>query len=139
LKSNGGSKSVTGVLTSPVLSAFAFFTAPDGVTVTAHFNLENRYIDKNGNPTVFTIPSDDYPGDDRIQAVDTDRDGDIDLYQLTLKFNRDRIIAGFKDANGNLKISRPTDLLSTVIGNDFVIGSDTNEVISPPQVSRGGE
>ncbi len=138
LKSNGGSKSVTGVLTSPVLSAFAFFTAPDGVTVTAGFSLENQYIDKNGNVIIFTIPADDYPGDDRVQPVDTDRDGDVDLYQLTLKFNRDFIIAGFKDANGNLKIDRPTDLISTVIGNDLVIGNDTNEVISPPEVSKGG-
>jgi hypothetical protein len=138
LKSNGGSKSVTGVLTSPVLSAFAFFTAPDGTTVTAHFTLENRYVDQNGNVITFTLPADEYPGDDTVNPVDTDGDGHVDLYQLTLKFNRDRIIAGFKDANGNLKINQPTDLISTIIGNDLVIGSDTNEVISPPQVSRGG-
>lgn len=139
LKSNGGSKSVTGVLTSPVLSAFAFFTAQDGVTVTAHFTLENRYVDQNGDVITFTLPADAYPGDDTVHPVDADGDGDVDLYQLTLKFNRDLIIAGFKDANGNLKISQPTDLISTVLGNDLVIGSDTNEVISPPEVSKGGK
>ncbi|NKE73373.1 carboxypeptidase-like regulatory domain-containing protein [Candidatus Manganitrophus noduliformans] len=139
LKSNGGSKSVTGVLTSPVLSAFAFFTAQDGATVTASFTLENRYVDQDGNVITFTLPADAYPGDDTVHPVDADGDGDVDLYQLTLKFNRDLIIAGFKDANGNLKISQPTDLISTVFGNDLVIGSDTNEVISPPQVSKGGK
>lgn len=139
LKSNGGSKSVTGVLSSPVLSAFAFFTAPDGVTITAPFTLENRYVDKNGNMVNFTIPADDYPGDDQVHPVDTDGDGSLDLYRLTLKFNRDLIIAGFKDANGALKISRPTDLISRVVGNDLPIGSDTNTVIAPPEVSIGGK
>lgn len=137
LKSNGGSKSITGVLTSPVLSSFSFFTAPDGKTVTATFRLENQYIDLNGNNVVFTIPADDYPGDDAIVPVDSDKNGTIDLYQLTLKFNRDLIIAGFKDSNGNLRITQPTSLTSTVIGNDIRIGSDTNTAIAPPGVSGG--
>jgi len=139
LKSNGGSKSITGVLTSPVLSSFEFFTAQDGVTVMASFSLENRYTDKDGNLVVFTIPAEDYPGDDTVVPADVDGDGDIDLYQLTLKFNRDHLIAGFKDANGNLRITQPTELTSTVIGNSLVVGSDINTVISPPEVSKGGK
>jgi hypothetical protein len=43
LKSNGGSKSITGVLSSPLLSPFSFFAASDGVTVTTKFTLENSY------------------------------------------------------------------------------------------------
>ena len=139
LKSNGGSKSITAVLTSPVLSSFEFFTAEDGVAVTAGFTLENRYIDKDGKEAVFTIPAEDYTGDDTVVPVDEDGDGDIDFYQLTLKFNRDQLIAGFKDAGGNLRIIQPTELTSTVIGNDMKIGSDINMVISPAEVSKGGE
>ncbi len=44
------------------------------------------------------------------------------------------IIAGFKDANGLLRIAKPTDLISTIIANGIRIGSDTNLVISPPEV-----
>jgi sugar lactone lactonase YvrE len=146
LKSNGGSQSVTGVLTSPVLSSFSPFTAGDGVTVTGSFTLENQYTDQAGNTVTFTIPAEEYDGDDRIQPVDEDGDGDVDQYQLTLKFNRDLIIAGFKDAQGNLRITQPTELLSTVIGlpagqagNGIRIGSDTNTVISPAEVSKGGK
>lgn len=131
LKSKGGSKSVTGVLQSPVLSAFEFFTAADGVTVTAAFSLENQYTDLNGNVVNFTIPNDDYPGDDFVEAVDGDGDGTIDYYQLTLKFNRDLIIAGFTDVDGNLRIVNPTELVSTVIADGLTVGSDTNTVISP--------
>jgi subtilase family serine protease len=137
LKSNGGSKSITAVLTSPLLSPFSFFTAEDGITVTASFALENRYVDQNGNSVVFTVAADDYPGDDAVVPVDADGNGTIDFYQLTLKFNRDGIIAGFKDANGNLRITQPTSLTSTVIGNEIPIGSDTNTVIAPPGVSGG--
>jgi subtilase family serine protease len=132
LKSNGGSRSITGVLTSPLLSSFEFFTAEDGVTVTANFVLENQYIASNGEVVIFTILAEDYPGDDTVVPVDADGDGDIDLYQLTLKFNRDLLIVGFKDANGQLRITQPTELISTVIGNSLRIGSDTNTVISPP-------
>jgi hypothetical protein len=137
LKSNGGSKSITAVLASPLLSAFSFFTAEDGITVTASFALENRYADSNGDGVVFTIPADDYPGDDAVIPVDADGNGTIDFYQLTLKFNRDGIIAGFKDANGQLRITQPTALTSTVIGNEIPIGTDTNTVIAPPSVSGG--
>jgi len=56
----------------------------------------------------------------------------IDQYQLTLKFNRDQIIAGFKDANGNLRITQPTELTSTVVGSGMRVGSDVNTVIAPP-------
>lgn len=136
LKSNGGSRSITGVLTSPVLSSFEYFTAEDGTTVTASFTLENKYIDKDGNEIIFTIPAEDYPGGDTISPVDADGDGDIDLYQLTLKFNRDMLIAGFKDANGNLRIVQATELTSTVIGNGIRVGSDVNTVILPPEVKK---
>ena len=107
--------------------------------MTAGFTLENRYVDKDGKEAVFTIPAEDYPGDDRVVATDADGDGDIDLYQLTLKFNRDMLIAGFKDADGNLRISHATELTSTVIGNGMRVGSDVNMVISPPEVSNGGK
>jgi hypothetical protein len=137
LKSNGGSKSITGVLISPVLSSFEFFTAEDGVSVTANFTLENRYVDKNGNTVVFTIPAEDYSGDDIVAAADADGDGKIDQYQLTLKFNRDQIIAGFKDTNGNLRITQPTELTSTVIGSSMRVGSDVNTVIAPPGGANG--
>jgi hypothetical protein len=139
LKSNGGSKSITGVLTSPVLSAFEFFTAQDGVSVTAHFMLENRYADKNGDLVIFTVPAEEYTGDDQVVPVDADGDGLTDLYQLTLKFNRDLIIAGFKDANGNFRIAQPTDLVSTVIGNDLSVGSDINTAIAPATISNGAK
>lgn len=131
LKSNGGSKSVTGVLKSPVLSAFEFFTAADGITVTSSFSLNNEYVDLNGETVVFEIPGDDYPGDDFIEAVDEDGDGTIDRYQLTLKFDRDLLIAGFTDENGLLRITDPTDLISIIISNNLTIGSDINTVISP--------
>lgn len=131
LKSNGGSKSVTGVLKSPVLSAFEFFTAADGVTVTSSFSLNNEYVDLNGETVLFTIPGDDYPGDDFVEAVDEDGDGTIDQYQLTLKFDRDLLIAGFKDENGVLRITDPTELTSTVMSDGLSIGSDINTVISP--------
>lgn len=136
LKSNGGSKSITAVLSSPVISSFEFFTAEDGITVTASFTLENRYIDKDGNEVIFTIPAEDYPGDDTISPVDADGDGKIDQYQLTLKFNRDQIIAGFKDESGNLRIVQATELTSTVIGNGIRVESDVNTVISPPDVNK---
>ncbi|MBI5746889.1 MAG: exo-alpha-sialidase [Nitrospirae bacterium] len=134
LKSNGGSKSITGILSSPILSSFSFFTATDGVTVTASFTLENSYIDKNGNQATFTVPQDNYTGDDYVMLSDSDANGIDDTYQITLKFNRDLIISGFKDQNGKLKITKPTDLISTIIGNGIRIGSDTNLVISPPEV-----
>jgi hypothetical protein len=134
LKSNGGSKSITGVLSSPLLSSFSSFTASDGVTVTARFTLENRYIDKDGIEVIFTVPQEDYVYDDYVMASDTDGNGIDDTYSITLKFSRDLIIAGFKDNNGILKITGPTDLISTIIVNGIRIGSDTNLVISPPEV-----
>ncbi|MBN4054457.1 VCBS repeat-containing protein [Nitrospira defluvii] len=137
LKSNGGSKSITGVLTSPVLSSFEFLTAEDGVTVTTAFSLENQYIDVNGELVVFDIPADIHPASDFIEAVDADGNGTIDLYRLTLKFNRDLLIAGVTDINGLLRIAEPTDLISTVIGDGQVLGSDTNLMIAPPKVSKG--
>jgi len=139
LKSNGGSKSVTGVLSSPVLSSFAFLTAEDGVTVTADFVLENRYIDPNGDLVIFSIPADSHPASDFIEGADADGNGEIGQYRLTLKFNRDLLIAGVTDENGALRISDPTDLISTVIGDGIAIGSDTNTMIAPPKVSKGNK
>ena len=131
LKSNGGAHSVTGVLRSPVLSAFAFFTAADGATVTATFTLENRYVDKDGTVVTFVIPAENHPGDDTLTPVDVDGDGHADVYQLTLKFNRDLLIAGFRDASGAFRILEPTMFTSTVIGNGLPVGSDTNRAILP--------
>jgi hypothetical protein len=132
LKSNGGSQSVTAVLASRVLSSFAFFTASDGLTVTAQFTLENRYVDRDGNTVVFTVPAQVPSGGYRVVATDTDGDGHPDLYQLTLKFSRALIIAGFTDAGGNLRITQSTPMVSTVIADGVIVGSDTNSVITPP-------
>ncbi len=85
---------------------------------------------------VFRIPADVHPAGDFIEAVDADGDGDIDLYRLTLKFNRDLLIVGITGENGLLRITHPTDLISTVIGDDLAIGSDTHKIIAPPKVAK---
>lgn len=139
LKSKGGSISVTAVLTSPVLSSFTLFTQEDGITVTAIFSMENTFKDKSGNTVTFTIPNEDYTGDDTVVPVDADNDGDTDFYQLTLKLNRDHLVAGFTGKDGQLLITEPTALTSTIIGNGIIIGSDVNTVISPSEVSKGGK
>lgn len=41
-----------------------------------------------------------YPSDDFLEGLDEDGDGTMNQYQLTLKFNRDLLIAGFTDENG---------------------------------------
>ena len=101
--------------------------------------MENNYIDKDGREVLFSIGTLDYDGDDIVKAVDTDDSGIIDEYRLTLKFDRDQLIAGFTDAGGELMISKATDLLSTINGNDLAIGSDINSVILPPEISRKGK
>ncbi len=131
LKSQGGSKSMTAELESHVLSSFAFFTAADGVTVTASFTLETRYVDATGATVVFTIPAEMLPSGTRVEAKDKDRNGAEDEYELTLKFNRALFIAGFTDTTGHLRINRPTDAISTVIGNGLVVGHDTSRVLPP--------
>jgi hypothetical protein len=131
LKSNGGSTSVTVVLSSPLLSSFAPLTGSDGVTVTAIFVFSHTYTDKNGQAVTFTTPTTDYPGAHSVMAVDLDGDGTIDGYQLILKIDRQLIIAGFTGSDGKLKITQPTPLTSTAIGNGLTIGSDTNNAIAP--------
>ncbi|MFZ5875050.1 MAG: CARDB domain-containing protein [Nitrospirota bacterium] len=131
LKSRGGSKSVTVEMESRVLSAFAPLTAADGVTVTATFALTIAYVDALGQPVVFTISNEDYPGDDRVEAEDEDRCGTADEYELTLKFARSAVIAGFTDGQGILRISQPTTVTATVLGNGVVIGQDTIRVLPP--------
>ncbi|MBI3610222.1 MAG: hypothetical protein HY204_05920 [Nitrospirae bacterium] len=133
LKSNGGSKSLTAELESHLLSSFAPFTAADGLTVTADFTLESRYIDKNGETVVFVIPVTVNPAGYRVKAEDEDQDGASVEYKLKLKFDRAGFIAGFTDANGQYRISQPTEVVSTVIGNGIRIGSDTNIAIAPPK------
>jgi hypothetical protein len=143
LKSHGGVRSVTAVLRSPILSAFAPFTAADGVTVTATFALETRYVDKNGTPVTFLIPATNHPGDDTVVPVDLDDDDDdshdddhIDVYQLTLKFDRHLLVAGFRDQAGRFRITDPTAVTFTVIGNGLVVGSDASRVILADGESR---
>ncbi|MFZ5875274.1 MAG: hypothetical protein ACOYXU_02580, partial [Nitrospirota bacterium] len=131
LKSHGGSKSVTAELESRVLSSFAPLTAADGVTVTATFALTILYVDALGESVVFTIPNEDYPGDDRVEAEDEDRCGRADEYELTLKFARSAFIAGFTDAQGNLRITQPTTVTATVLGNGLALGQDTIRVLPP--------
>ena len=84
-----------------------------------------------GQTVIFTIPAEAVAGNDRIGPVDGDGNGSVDHYQLTLKFARDQVIAGFTDATGQLRIAQPTDLVSTVIGNDLRVGGDTNTAIAP--------
>ena len=139
LKSKGGAKSVTGILFSPVLSSFAAMTASDGVTVTAEFTVGHRYTDLYGDTVTFTTPVTEHTADDFVMEVDKDGDGTVDGYELTLKIDRQKIIQGFTDTNGNLKIVDPTDLTSTVYANAIDVGSDVNKVISPPAVSKGGK
>ena len=131
LKSKGGSKSVTVVLFSPLLSGFESLTDLDGLTVTAAFDVSHSYVDLGGNPVSFTTPVTDYPGDDFVQEVDLDGDGLLDGYQIVIKVDRQGIIDGFTDGNGDLRIADPTEVTSTVFGNDIQLGSDTNTVISP--------
>jgi len=131
LKSHGGSNSVTVVLFSPLLSSFAPLTGPDGVTVTAIFSFTHTYVDKNGQTVTFTTPTTDYPAAHSVAAVDLDGDGTIDGYQLTLKIDRQLIIDGFTDSNGQLRITQPTPLTSTATGNGLPIGSDVNTAIAP--------
>lgn len=133
LKSNGGSTSVTVILFSPVLSSFDSLTDSDGVTVTATFAFSHTYTDKDGNAVSFTTPTTDYPGAHSVMAVDLDGDGTTDGYQLTLKIDRQLIIAGFTDTDGTRKITQSTPLTSTAIGNGLTIGSDTNTAIAPPK------
>jgi hypothetical protein len=99
--------------------------------------LRTVIIDKDGAKVIFTVPQEEYLYDDYVMASDSDGNGIDDTYTITLKFNRDLIIAGFKDANGLLRIAKPTDLISTIIANGIRIGSDTNLVISPPEVKYG--
>ncbi|MFZ5862833.1 MAG: CARDB domain-containing protein [Nitrospirota bacterium] len=131
LKSHGGSKSVTVELASRVLSSFAPLTAADGVTVTATFALTIQYVDALGQTVVFTIPNENYPGDDRVEAEDDDRCGTADEYELTLKFARSAIVAGFTDAQGNLRITQATTVTATLLGNGLVLGHDTLRVLPP--------
>jgi subtilase family serine protease len=131
LKSHGGSKSLTAELESRVLSSFALLTAADGMTVTATFDLTIEYVDASGQPVVFTISNEDYPGDDRVEADDDDRCGRADEYELTLKFARSAFIAGFTDAQGALRITQPTTVAATVLGNGVAVGQDTIRVLPP--------
>ncbi|MEW6683736.1 MAG: CARDB domain-containing protein [Nitrospirota bacterium] len=131
LKSQGGSKSLTAELESYVLSAFAPLTAPDSVTVTASFELTIQYVDAAGQTVVFTIPNEEYPGDDRVEAEDEDQNGIADEYELTLKFPRSLFVAGFTDAQGALRITEHTEVTATLIGNGLVIGRDTARVLPP--------
>ncbi len=131
LKSAGGTRSLTIILSSPVVSAFAWLTAQDGVTVTATFVLENRYVDASGQAVVFTIPATLATTPGRVVEVDGDGNGTVDRYELVLKVDRQALIAGFTDATGRLRMSQPTDVVSTVIANDLRVGSDTNTVIAP--------
>ncbi|HET8761179.1 MAG TPA: hypothetical protein VFN94_08930, partial [Nitrospiria bacterium] len=131
LKSHGGSKSLTAELASRVVSSFAPLTATDGVTVTATFALTIEYLDASGQPVVFTLSNEDYPGDDRVEAEDRDRCGRVDEYALTLKFARSAFIAGFTDAQGTLRITQPTTVTATVLGNGVAIGQDTIRVLPP--------
>jgi hypothetical protein len=131
LKSHGGSKSLTAELESRVLSSFTPLTAADGVTVTATFALTIEYVDAQGQAVAFTIPNENYPGDDRVEADDEDRCGRTDEYELTLKFARSAFIAGFTDAQGHLRITQPTTVTATVLGNGVAIGQDTIRVLPP--------
>jgi subtilase family serine protease len=131
LKSAGGARSLTIVLASPVLSAFEWLTADDGVTVTATFALENQSVDASGQPLLFTIPAEPATLPGRVVGVDGDGNGTVDRYELVLKADRQALIAGFTDATGQLRITQPTELVTTVIGNDLRVGSDTNTVIAP--------
>jgi len=131
LTSAGGARSLTIVLASPVLSAFEWLTAEDGVTVTATFVLENQSVDASGQPLLFTIPAEPATLPARVVGVDGDGNGTVDRYELVLKADRQALIAGFTDATGQLRITQPTDLVSTVIGNTLRVGSDTNTVIAP--------
>lgn len=131
LKSAGGARSLTIVLASPVLSAFAGLTAQDGVTVTATFVLENRSVDATGQPIFFTIAAEPATLPGRVVGVDGDGNGTVDRYELVLKADRQALIGGFTDAASRLRIIQPTDLVTTVLGNGLRVGSDTNTVIAP--------
>lgn len=133
LKSAGGSRSLTIVLASPVLSAFEWLTAEDGVTVTATFALENQSVDGSGQPLLFTIPAEPITLPGRVVGVDGDGNGTVDRYELVLKADRQALIAGFTDAAGRLRITQPTALITTVIGNDLRVGHDINTVIAPAE------
>ncbi|MEO6666865.1 MAG: CARDB domain-containing protein, partial [Nitrospiria bacterium] len=126
LKSAGGSRSLTIVLASPVLSAFEWLTAEDGVTVTATFALENQSMDGSGQPLLFTIPAEPATLQGRVVGVDGDGNGTVDRYELVLKADRQALIGGFTDATGRLRITQPTALMTTVIGSDLRVGHDIN-------------
>lgn len=131
MKSNGGSKSVTVVLFSPLLSSFELLTQSDGITVASEFALEHSYVDLNGDATTFSTPVSDSNGDDFVEEVDLDGDGTVDGYQLTLKVDRQLIIDGFTDPQGNTAILVNTEFISTVLGNGIQINSDTNTALPP--------
>jgi prenyltransferase beta subunit len=131
LKSHGGATSVTVVLFSPVLSSFETLTGADGVTVTAAFSLTHTYTDSLGTAVSFDTPVTDYPGDDTVVAVDLDGDGTTDGWQLTLKVDRQNLIAGFLNPDGTYRIADSTELTSTVFANGIQVGSDVNTALPP--------
>jgi hypothetical protein len=90
-----------------------------------------KYVDPFGTTQTFTTPATDYPGDDTVEAVDLDGDGTTDGWQLTLKVDRQNLIAGFLNPDGTYRINSKTDLTSTVFGNGLQLGSDINTAMPP--------
>ena len=87
--------------------------------------------DPEGDPVTFTTPLTEHNGDDFVMEVDLDGDGMLDGYELTLKVDRQKIIDGFTDSNGDLRIIDPTELISTVFADGIQLGSDINRTLPP--------
>jgi len=80
-------------------------------------------------------------GKDKEEDEDDDVDDDEEecMYTLTLKFDRNDILAGFDAGDGSWTISGDTDLTSILIKEAMEIGTDVNRVLPPRSHDRDKE